>query len=59
MDGRKKKITKTQFRSLDSEDGGKVVPWDGQDDEWGQSAGEREGEHSPLTVMDYLELPCD
>lgn len=28
-----KKITKTQFRSLDSEDGGKGVPWDGQDDE--------------------------
>lgn len=31
MDGRKK-ITKTQFRSLDSEDCGKGVPWDGQDD---------------------------
>lgn len=29
----KKKIAKTQFRSLDSEDGGKGVPWDGQDDE--------------------------
>lgn len=53
------KVTKSKFQSLDLGDCGKVVPWDGQNDEWGQSAGEREGEHSPLTVMDDLELLCD
>lgn len=53
------KITKTKFKSLDLGDCGKVVPWDGQNDERGQSAGEQEGEHSPLTVMDCLELLRD